>query len=1005
MAGIIGRMHTPDSPPGETAVAVTPWLTRLARALGASLLLFVLAGATTVAAADIGHEDFGAPGGNEITGSKPESKLWYNDGWWWASMRDTLNSPAAGFHIFRLNPATDQWIDTGTPLDDRSDTRADTLWDGTHLYVASQRWDDDGGSSGSGANGASRLYRYSYNPSTDTYTLESGFPASIRNGIRSETLVIAKDSTGTLWATWTRGTDDSNRVFTNHTVGGNDAVWSAPAELPFAEAAMADDDISSIIAFTVAGQHRVGVFWSNQSDHSDYFAWHVDGASDAAWTIETALEPSSGDPSPADDHMNLKTDSSGKVYAVVKTSNTGSSQRQEELLVRAASGAWSAFEVARVSNSPTRAILELDDQADVLHVYMTGPHNGSGDSTGGGDIYEKTSPTSSISFVPSGVGTPVIRDGVSSGMNDATSTKQNLNATTGIVVLAFNNSTKVYWHHQQDGTPVDPPDAQFTGTPTSGQFPLVVTFTNTSTGTAPLTYAWNFGDPGSGASNTSTAKNPAHTYGAAGDYDVSLTVTNAAGNDVRTRTDYIHVTAPPPPVAAFSGSPRTGTSPLVVTFTNASTGIAPLTYAWNFGDPGSGSSNTSAARDPVHTYNPGTYTVTLKVSNIGGSDTETKVGYVVVSPPPGSRFSSLSPTRVLDTRSNIGLAGAFHANVGRDFVVADGTPIPTNAVAVTGNLTITKQSAAGYVVLAPSAGGSTSTINFPKGDTRANGVTVALGASGKLNAVYKAKSGATTQIVFDVTGYFTTSANGARFHSIAPTRVLDNRINLGLSGVFLANTPRTFTVADGTPIPANAVAVTGNLTVTGQTKAGYIVLAPAAGGSTSTLNFPVGDNRANGVTVPLGAGGTLNASYVATAGATTSIVFDVTGYFLAGSSGASYFPLAPVRVLDSRINLGLAGAFHANAARDFTVADATPIPTNAVAVTGNLTVTGQTKAGYIVLAPAAGGSTSTLNFPKGDNRANGVTVALGAGGKLNAVYKAKAGATTHLVFDVTGYFR
>jgi hypothetical protein len=34
-----------------------------------------------------------------------------------------------------------------------------------------------------------------------------------------------------------------------------------------------------------------------------------------------------------------------------------------------------------------------------------------------------------------------------------------------------------------------------------------------------------------------------------------------------------------------------------------------------------------------------------------------------------------------------------------------------------------------------------------------------------------------------------------------------------------------------------------------------------------------------------------------------------------------------------------------------------------------------------------------------------VTVALGSGGTLNAVYKAKAGATTHLVFDVTGYFR
>jgi hypothetical protein len=97
--------------------------------------------------------------------------------------------------------------------------------------------------------------------------------------------------------------------------------------------------------------------------------------------------------------------------------------------------------------------------------------------------------------------------------------------------------------------------------------------------------------------------------------------------------------------------------------------------------------------------------------------------------------------------------------------------------------------------------------------------------------------------------------------------------------------------------------------------------------------------------------------------------------------------------------------FHANTARTFTVADGTPVPTNAVAVTGNLTVVGQTRGGYVVLAPAAGGSTSTINFPAGDTRANAVTVALGSGGTLNAVYKATAGATTHLVFDVTGYFR
>jgi hypothetical protein len=84
-------------------------------------------------------------------------------------------------------------------------------------------------------------------------------------------------------------------------------------------------------------------------------------------------------------------------------------------------------------------------------------------------------------------------------------------------------------------------------------------------------------------------------------------------------------------------------------------------------------------------------------------------------------------------------------------------------------------------------------------------------------------------------------------------------------------------------VPANAVAVTGNLTVTAQTAAGYLYLGPVAmnNPTSSTLNFPVRDNRANGVTVALGAGGTLSATYAAaTLGPTAQVIFDVTGYFV-----------------------------------------------------------------------------------------------------------------------------
>jgi PKD repeat protein len=647
-------MHRPDlAAGGPGRVTAHPWLKRLSRAFGASLLLLVLGGAGVAAAADIGHQDFPAAG-EAITGSKPESKLWYNDGIWWASMWST--APTPGFYIYRLDTSTEDWIKTNTALDSRAGSHADTLWDGTHLYVASQHSNDDGGETGTGSSHESRLYRYSYNTSNQTYSLNSGYPVSMRSGIQSETLVIAKASSGTLWATWTLQSGAVDLVYTNHTVGGDDTDWSPPVALPFSAATTALDDISSVIAFTVSGQSRIGVFWSNQADKKDYFSWQPDGGSDSDWTVETALDTSDGGPNPADDHMNLKADGSGKVYAVVKTSNTASSQALILLLDRSTGGTWSAHQVGSVTQNNTRAIVELDTSASELHVFMT-----KGD--GGGDIFEKTSPTSSISF-GTGAGTIVIRDDDSAHMNNATSTKQNLNAATGIVVLAYNDTTLTYWHHTED--PTTPPGANFTGSPTSGPGPLAVTFTNKSTGTAPLTYAWDFGDPGSGSSNTSTAKNPTHTYDDPGTYTVTLTVTNDVGANTQTRTNYVTVLTPPD--ANFTGAPLSGTSPLAVTFANTSTGSAPLTYAWNFGDPSSGSNNTSTLQNPVHTYNPGTYSVTLTATNAAGSNVMTRASYITVAAPPGSRFQAITPTRVLDSRSNVGLNGVFHANTARTFI-------------------------------------------------------------------------------------------------------------------------------------------------------------------------------------------------------------------------------------------------------------------------------------------------------------------------------------------------
>ncbi len=383
---------------------------------------------------------------------------------------------------------------------------------------------------------------------------------------------------------------------------------------------------------------------------------------------------------------------------------------------------------------------------------------------------------------------------------------------------------------------------------------------------------------------------------------------------------------------------------------------------------------------------------------------------VAVTPLFGATYVTVSPVRLLSTLGGVGLGGPFVSGTPRTFAVAGVMGIPANAIAITANLTVTRQTSAGYVALGPLATASpgTSTLNFPRGDNRANGLTVPLSATGTLSAVFKGASGATTALILDVTGYYLPDASGATYVTVSPVRLLSTLGGVGLGGPFVSGTPRTFAVAGVMGIPANAIAITANLTVTRQTSAGYVALGPLATASpgTSTLNFPRGDNRANGLTVPLSATGTLSAVFKGASGATTALILDVTGYYLPDASGATYVTVSPVRLLSTLGGVGLGGPFVSGTPRTFAVAGVMGIPANAIAITANLTVTSQTSAGYVALGPLATASpgTSTLNFPRGDNRANGLTVPLSATGTLSAVFKGASGATTALILDVTGYY-
>jgi PKD repeat protein len=415
------------------------------------------------------------------------------------------------------------------------------------------------------------------------------------------------------------------------------------------------------------------------------------------------------------------------------------------------------------------------------------------------------------------------------------------------------------------------PVAAFSGTPTSGTAPLAVTFTDQSSN-SPTTWSWSFGDGG-----TSTAKNPSHSYTAAGNYTVTLTAANSYGSDPETKSNYISVTTTgggswttitfdnfesgmgtytdgggdmsrytggtyahqgsaaadiqdnsgtassfyhtagynvsgytdlevefwfrgvgmetnedfwvqyfdgstwrtvasyasgsgfsnnvfynkvvsipkgsyaypanaklrfmcdasantddvyideitfrgmsgsgggSAPVAAFVGSPTSGTAPLAVTFTDQSTN-APTSWSWSFGDGG-----TSTAQNPGHSYAAaGSYTVTLTAANATGSDPETKSSYITVTSGGGSHITAESEangtTGTADgpVGNNIAVSGAISSSSDDDYFYLDVTAAGNIniSVAIGGSADLDwflynsagTQVARGYTVSNPEAG-------------------------------------------------------------------------------------------------------------------------------------------------------------------------------------------------------------------------------------------------------------------------------------------------------------
>jgi PKD repeat protein len=198
------------------------------------------------------------------------------------------------------------------------------------------------------------------------------------------------------------------------------------------------------------------------------------------------------------------------------------------------------------------------------------------------------------------------------------------------------------------GVPISPPPvAKFVGSPRSGWAPLIVKFTDTSTG-SPTSWTWDFSvapsGPGTGTASMATALSQGpHTVtyncvGTPGDtclFGVSLRVKNGGGISTLSTPDYITVTVPPPtgPIAEFTGTPLSGLEPVNTTFQFVDLRAGAVTYTnweWDFTSDGTWDATGLTS---VHNYpTEGSYDVTLRVTdNTGATNTLRKNGYVVVN--------------------------------------------------------------------------------------------------------------------------------------------------------------------------------------------------------------------------------------------------------------------------------------------------------------------------------------------------------------------------------------
>ncbi|MCA1684270.1 MAG: Ig-like domain-containing protein, partial [Actinobacteria bacterium] len=250
---------------------------------------------------------------------------------------------------------------------------------------------------------------------------------------------------------------------------------------------------------------------------------------------------------------------------------------------------------------------------------------------------------------------------------------------------------------------------------------------------------------------------------------------------------------------------------------------------------------------------------------------------------PAGRYVPLTPARILDTRDGTGgIVGPVGPGSTVNVQITGRGGVPATGVsAVAMNVTVTSPTGSGFLTLYPTGTVRplAANLNFTPGKTVPNLVVVKVGTGGKVDLY---NSSGSTQVIFDVAGYFNDSPTGndGRFVPLDPGRILDTRLGVGAPQVRLGpGASLNLQVAGRGGVPASgAEAVVMNVAATNTDATGFLTVHPTGVPRplAANLNWTSGATVSNRVIAKLGAGGQVT---IYNSAGNTDVIVDVNGWF------------------------------------------------------------------------------------------------------------------------------